>query len=252
MAITDILHGVFGDLRLALGLLTRLPLPGTPDLDRGAAAAWAWPVAGLVAALIGGVAIWLTSGLSAGVSAAAGLAAMIMATGAMHEDGLADTADGLWGGWDRDRRLEIMKDSRIGAFGVIALSLSLLARWSLLVGLITSGIVMAPLIAAAMMSRVPMIFMMALMDPARPGGLARQVGQPPLSVALIGGALALALALILSGGAAVWAMALALGLTLALAIIAQAKIGGQTGDILGTSQQISEIATLAVLAAYLT
>jgi len=249
MARTDIMHRVFGDIRLALGLLTRLPLPGAPDPGRGAAAAWAWPVAGLVTGLIGGAAIWLTSGLSAGVSAAVGLGAMIMTSGAMHEDGLADTADGLWGGWERDRRLEIMKDSRIGTYGVIALMLALLARWSLMAGLIASGAIWAPLIAAAVMSRVPMIFLMALMEPARPGGLARMVGQPPLSAALIAAGLALALGLILGGGAAIWALALALGLTLGLARVAQAKIGGQTGDILGASQQISEIAVLAVLAA---
>ncbi len=252
MVRNDIIHRVFGDLALALGLLTRLPLPGAPDLTRGAAAAWAWPVAGLAAGIIGALAIWLTSGLPAGVSAAVGLTAMIMTTGAMHEDGLADTADGLWGGWDRDRRLEIMKDSRIGAYGVIALILSLLARWSLLATLIGAGVVWAPLIAAAMLSRVPMVFLMTLMDPARPGGLAGQVGQPPIGAAMIAAALALIVALILSGGAAIWAMALAFLLVLGLALIAQAKIGGQTGDILGASQQISEIAALAVLAAYLT
>jgi len=251
MARTDIIDRVFGDLRLALGLLTRLPLPGTPDMTRGAAAAWAWPVAGLAAGVIGALAIWLTSGLSAGVSAAAGLAAMIVVTGAMHEDGLADTADGLWGGWDRERRLTIMKDSRIGAYGVIALILALLARWSLLATLIGAGVVWAPLIAAALLSRVPMIFLMALMDPARPGGLAGRVGQPPLGAAMIAAGLALFAALILSGAGAIWALGLALLLALGLALVAQAKIGGQTGDILGASQQISEIAALGVLAAYL-
>jgi len=252
MARNDIIDRVFGDVMLALGLLTRLPLPGTPDLSRGAAAAWAWPVAGLAAGGAGALAIWLASALPAGAASALGLAAMIVVTGAMHEDGLADTADGLWGGWDRDRRLEIMKDSRIGAYGVIALILSLLARWSLLAALIGAGTVLAPVIAAAMLSRVPMILLMALMDPARPGGLAQQVGQPPLAAALIAAGLALIAALILSGWGAIWALGLALLLALGLARIAQAKIGGQTGDILGTSQQVSEIAALAVLTAYLT
>lgn len=249
---TDMTHRVFGDLRLALGLLTRLPLPGHADLARGAAAAWAWPVAGLAVALAGGVAIWLTSALPPGVSAAAALAAMIMVTGAMHEDGLADTADGLWGGWDRERRLEIMKDSRIGAYGVIALILSLLARWSLLVGVIAAGVVWPVLIAAALVSRVPMVFLMALLDPARPGGLSRSVGQPSLRTAWAALALALVPALLLCGLGAVWAVVLVALLCLGLAAVAQAKIGGQTGDILGASQQIAEIAALAVLTAALT
>lgn len=252
MARTDIFDKVIADVATALGLLTRLPLPRRPDLSRGAAAAWAWPLAGLAAGAIGAGAIWLASALPAGIGAALGLAAMIMATGAMHEDGLADTADGLWGGWDRDRRLEIMKDSRIGAYGVIALILSLLARWSLLAGLIAAGTtVWAPLIGAAMLSRVPMIFLMALMDPARPGGLSGRVGQPPLSAAFTAAGLALAVAMLFGGGAAIGALVLALLVSLGLALIAQTKIGGQTGDILGASQQISEIAALAVMAAYL-
>ncbi|MGR3617906.1 MAG: adenosylcobinamide-GDP ribazoletransferase [Roseovarius sp.] len=252
MAGTDITHRVFGDLRLALGLLTRLPLPGEVDLTRGAAASWAWPVAGLAVALAGGIGIWLTSALPVGLSAAAGLAVMILVTGAMHEDGLADTADGLWGGWDRARRLEIMKDSRIGTYGVIALILSLLARWSLLVALIGAGAFWPALVAAALLSRVPMVFVMAMLDPARPGGLSRAVGQPPLGAAW--GALALALipALLLCGGAAVWAVIGIALLTLGIAAIAQAKIGGQTGDILGASQQLAEIAALAVLTAAVT
>ena len=125
MADRDILRQFSGDLRLALGLLTRLPLPSTPDMARGAQAAWAWPLAGLAPAALAALAMALGSALGVlpGVAAALGLAVSVMVTGAMHEDGLADTADGLWGGWTPERRLEIMKDSRIGAYGVIALIL---------------------------------------------------------------------------------------------------------------------------------
>ncbi|MGI3184410.1 adenosylcobinamide-GDP ribazoletransferase [Nioella aestuarii] len=251
MAPRDILHQISGDLRLAIGLLTRLPLPGQPDMARGAASAWAWPLAGLAPALLAGLAIWLSAGFGAGLSAALALAVMAMATGAMHEDGLADTADGLWGGWTAERRLEIMKDSHIGTYGVLALILSVLARWSLLSGLIAADHALPVLLAAAMLSRVPMVALMAWMPPARDGGLSRAVGQPPLQAAAIGGAVALTLALILTGVAALWAALLVVAVAFALGMLAKAKIGGQTGDILGASQQLSEITALAVLAASL-
>ncbi|MEM8578904.1 MAG: adenosylcobinamide-GDP ribazoletransferase, partial [Pseudomonadota bacterium] len=108
---------------LAALLLSRLPLPRVPDaaFAEGARAVWAYPVVGLLlgafAAGIGALAP--TPVIGAGLA----LAAMAMMTGALHEDGLADTADGLWGGQSRARRLEIMKDSRIGAYGVLALIL---------------------------------------------------------------------------------------------------------------------------------
>lgn len=249
MAYRDILHRVSGDLSLALGLLTRLPLRGAPDVRRGAEAAWAWPLAGLAPAGLAALAIWLVAGFGAGIAAATGLAVAVIVTGALHEDGLADTADGLWGGWTPERRLEIMKDSRIGTYGVIALVLSLVARWSLIAGLVGSGAVLPVLLAAGMLSRVPMVALMALMAPARPGGLSRAVGRPPMQAAWIGGGVALLLALILCGSAAIWALLVALLLAGLLGRIAQAKIGGQTGDVLGASQQLAEIAALAVLAA---
>lgn len=247
MAPRDILHQISGDLRLALGLLTRLPLPGQPDMARGAASAWAWPLAGLAPALLAGLAIWLSSGLGAGLSAALALAVMAMVTGAMHEDGLADTADGLWGGWTAERRLEIMKDSHIGTYGVLALVLSALARWSLLAGLIAAGHALPALLAAAMLSRVPMVALMAWMPPAREGGLSRAVGRPGLRTAGIGGSVALLLSMALCGGVAIWAALAALVVAAGLGGVAQAKIGGQTGDILGASQQLAEIAALAIL-----
>jgi len=95
-----------GDVIGALRLLTRLPLPAS-DVIPGPHAAWAWPVAG---AVVGGLAALvgvLSLPLGAGVAAALVLGCQAMMTGAMHEDGLADTFDGLWGGWDRARRLAI-------------------------------------------------------------------------------------------------------------------------------------------------
>lgn len=244
------------DIRAAIGLLTRLPI--TVDINctqrRGAAQAWAYPLAGLaVAGITGFVAhlmLWLT--LPVAIVAALVLAAAILITGAMHEDGLADSADGLWGGWDRARRLEIMKDSRIGTYGVLALGLSLLLRWSALVTILSAGNVWPALIIAAMLSRAAMTAVMHVLPNARAEGLAQSVGRPDRATALIAGASAIIATLLLAPG---WIGALVIVTviaTLACVTIAKAKIGGQTGDILGATQQITEITAFVTIATLIT
>lgn len=238
------------DILLALVLLTRLPLPRLPQdaFQRQAKAVWAFPLAGLAVALPAALlaALALSAGLPAAVAAGIALAAQVMLTGAMHEDGLADTADGLWGGFRRERRLEIMKDSRIGAYGVIALILGFGLRWGALAPLIeTAGI--WPLLALAMLSRSTMPLLMAWLPNARSAGLSQTVGRPRALPCLLSAGLAFALSLPLIGGAALGA-ALAMGAAaLGLGALAKAKIGGQTGDILGACQQVAEIAGLLAL-----
>ncbi len=154
-----------GDLNEALGLLTRLPVPSRGN--RGADAAWAWPVAGALVGLLAAAAAWIALwiGLPVGVAAGVALTAQIMLTGALHEDGLADCADGFWGGSDRQKRLIIMADSQVGSYGVIALCLSLMFRWLLLFSLFEAGHLIGPLIAAAALSRLPMVGLMAWLPP---------------------------------------------------------------------------------------
>ena len=245
-----------GDIRRAASLLSRLPL-GHFDLAAArpmAAAAWAWP---LIGALLGGLAglvallaTWLS--LPAPLSAALALASLIAMTGALHEDGLADTFDGLWGAQDRTRRLEIMKDSRVGSYGVLALVLALILRWSALTALFQAGWILAPLIATGALSRAPMALLMARLPKARKGGLAASTGQPEPQTALAGLAVASAIALLTTGPLMLAALFWISLVTLVLAGVAKAKIGGQTGDILGASQQLAEIAALASLATLVT
>ncbi|MCB6178719.1 adenosylcobinamide-GDP ribazoletransferase [Rhodobacter sp. Har01] len=232
----------------ALALLTRLPLPD--HRPQGAAAAWAWPLAGLVIGLLAAAALWLCQalGLAAGASATAALAVQALLTGALHEDGLADTADGLIGGRDRDRRLAIMKDSRIGSFGALALVLVTLAQWSALTALVATGQAAAALIAAAALSRAPMAVLMAALPAARPDGLSASSGRPSATTAATAVALGLVFALALAGFAALKAALLAAVLCTLLARAAQRRIGGQTGDILGAAQQLSFAAALAAFA----
>ncbi|MEY4983273.1 MAG: adenosylcobinamide-GDP ribazoletransferase [Pseudomonadota bacterium] len=244
----DTAEALRDQLLSAFALLTRLPLP-QPATFRGGAAAWLWPVVGLAVgglmAAGGWLALWL--GMPAGVAGAVALAVAALATGALHEDGLADTADGLFGGWTKERRLEIMKDSRIGSYGVLALLVVTLARWSALTVLVAGGH-WAAICAAAALSRAPMALVMAALPNARGNGLSSSTGRPPARAAAGAAGMALLLALVLTGGTAV-AMALAaIATTAGIAALARRKIGGQTGDILGATQQMAETAALAVAA----
>ncbi|WP_338320010.1 adenosylcobinamide-GDP ribazoletransferase, partial [Bradyrhizobium ottawaense] len=118
--------------------------------------------------------------------------------GALHEDGLADTADGLGGGRTRERKLEIMRDSRIGTYGVCALILSFGLRWSALAAIADPLLVAFALCAAHAAARAGVPAFMSLVPPARPDGLSASAGSPPgrsVAIAFALGTLALALAL---------------------------------------------------------
>ncbi|MBU9696802.1 adenosylcobinamide-GDP ribazoletransferase [Rhodobacteraceae bacterium HSP-20] len=239
------------DLAAAFALLTRLPVAaqGAPSPR----AAWAWPVAG---AAVGALAALATSaalmlGLPAATAAAVALVTTALLTGGLHEDGLADTADGLMGGRTRERRLEIMKDSRIGSYGTLALLLITLIRWSALTALVTTGHHWAGLIAAGALSRAPMAVLIATLPNARGTGLSQLTGQPPRNAVTAALVIAATFAF-LSTGLTLVSMALAAAATTALlARAARARIGGQTGDILGASQQLAEAAALSLAAASL-
>jgi adenosylcobinamide-GDP ribazoletransferase len=238
------------DPACALGLLTRLPVPVT-TATRGARAAWAWPLAGAVLGGLAGLtgAAALSLGLPAPVAALLALGALVMLGGGLHEDGLADAADGLWGGWSPERRLEIMRDSRIGSYGVMALVLSLGLRAVALALIFETGAgaAAAALIVAAMLSRAAMAGVMAALPPARADGLARDQGRPPAATVALAAALAIAAAALLAGATGLLAAAAAALVASGVARLARARIGGQTGDILGMAQQLAEIAALLCL-----
>lgn len=245
----DIALRLPSDLLSAFALLSRLPLPN--HRATGAASAWAWPLVGAVLGALGAAlasgALWL--GVTPGVTAALVLAMGAMLTGGLHEDGLSDTADGLYGGWTRERRLEIMKDSRVGSYGVLALVLVTLARWSALTAVLVYGGHWAALVVSGALSRAPMALIMALLPNARGEGLSHATGRPAPGTALVALILAVAIAAALTGWAAVPLVFAALAAALWLAFSALRRIGGQTGDILGASQQLAEAACLAVLSA---
>jgi len=238
------------DLPAALVLLTRLPMPRLPDqaFAQGARAVWAYPLVGLILGLCAGVVVWLASALSLppAMGAGLGLAALVILTGAMHEDGLADTADGLWGGHDPERRLEIMKDSRIGAYGVLALIVAMGLRWLGLVEVSAAG-----LIAALIISRALMTPLMFALPHARDTGLAHSVGRASTPDMLAGMLIAAICAVLLCGGPGLLALIFAGAVAAGIGAVAKAKVGGQTGDILGATQICTEITVLMTLAATL-
>lgn len=251
----ELLKDVIADLRMAASFVTILPVASSKPAGDGAIAraTWALPVAGLLVGLAGALVYKIASrlGLPPDLAALLALGTTALITGALHEDGLADTADGLGGGRTRERKLEIMRDSRIGTYGVCALILSFGLRWSALATIANPWSVMLALCAAHAAARAGVPAFMSLVPPARPDGLSASAGSPPgrsVAVAFALGTLVLALALG-PGKALVGLVVLSLA-GLMLARLAIRQIGGQTGDILGAFEQTGEILILLVAAAF--
>lgn len=242
------------DIRLAGGFLTRLAPP--PSGDKAARplseAARVFPLIGLGLGLGAGLIYSLAAGLGLppALAAIAALGALIAATGALHEDGLADSADGLGGGATPAAKLAIMRDHHIGAYGVIAITLGLMARVAALAALADPALVLAALAAAGAASRAAIPLVMLRLPCARGDGLASHAGQPGQRDVLIGGGLALVIAVPALGMiTALAALAAAACAVFAVAALARRHIGGYTGDILGAVQQAAEIAILFTVVA---
>jgi adenosylcobinamide-GDP ribazoletransferase len=179
------------------------------------------------------------------LAAVLAVAAQVLLTGGLHEDGLADVADGFGGGRSRADKLRIMRDPRLGSFGALALVLALLARIAALIALAGPALAGAALVAAGAVSRAGLPAIMASLPPARDDGLAAGAGRPhPLraaAAAAIGALLAFAL---LPPGAAAGGLIGAAGALLLIAHLARRQLGGYTGDVLGAAQQLAEIGFL--------
>lgn len=232
------------EMALALQFLTRLPVPVLPPpADLAASLRW-FPAVGALVGALAALVWWLAAmAFPPVVAALLAVAAGVLATGALHEDGLADTADGL-GGATRARALEIMRDSRIGTFGVLALGLVLAARVAALAALPPAAIPLL-LVAGHAASRAVMVLTLATGRPARADGLASAVGAGPgaggLAVALATGAAALiALGWVLPWSAVDGGLAGLLLAPLALRLRVERRLGGYTGDTLGAVQQVGE------------
>ncbi len=248
----------WADLKVALALLTRLPMGPSGDAEAPdiARAGRVMPLAGALIGLVGAAAFWLSDGLGLPplVSGLVAVAATVLFTGAFHEDGLADTADGLGATAERARRLEIMRDSRTGTYGALALILSVGLRAAALAAIAASGAgaVAVALISAHALARALPPAVMAWAPLARSDGLAAGAGRPePAQAWLALGLGALIALLLLDFGTAVAAMAAAGLAAGALVLLARARFGGYTGDVLGAIEQVGEVAVLLAAAAAL-
>ena len=248
----ETLRGLVADLRIGISLCTRFPIGPTASLGDGevARASWTFPIAGILVGLGGALAYWIAIRLNVAPipAAALALAATTALTGAMHEDGLADSFDGL-GGKTREQKLDIMRDSRIGTFGALALVITLLLRWSTLADIAEPRYVAIALVSAHASARAAMTAFMHLVPLARSDGLASGAGRP--SGQSVAAALAIGLFCLLFGFGAKGAMISLLLLAFAGVIVARIairQVGGQTGDVLGAFEQVGEAIVLLIAA----
>ena len=251
------------DVARSVGFLSRIAVPGRffaghdGSLSR---AVRAFPVAGLLIALPPAAvfATLLAGGADPLLAAFIALALQTFLTGALHEDGLSDTADGIGGGRDRETALRIMKDSRIGSYGAVSLILSFAIRGAALAavaGATTPTAAGLAMLGAAALSRAAMVWHWSLLPPARTDGVAASAGMPDtaathLALAL-GGVLGLLLTLpALPLLAALFAIALSAAAAWGFTRYISARIGGHTGDTIGAAQQLTEIMSLSALALF--
>lgn len=249
--------GLKDDFIMALRFFSRLPTGDSPhqkpDLGRIAMALPLASVAigiGPVALLIGGVLV----GLPAYFAAALAVGAMVLASGAMAEDALADATDGLFGGHMPERRLEIMKDSRHGTYGVAALCLFLVLRVMAVGSMAETGPLAAGAawLAASIVGRSAALWVAVALAPARRDGASATAGRLSWRNFAVGMVFAAVLLFVLGGPASsiaglVLAIVLSVGTALGWTALCKRLVGGQSGDLIGALAALIEIAAFTGL-----
>jgi len=244
-----------GELAAAFELLTRLPVGWIGRAhanDDMARAVWAYPIVGVAIGGLGAAGYWLSigMGLPPPFAAICTLAITVLATGGLHEDALADMADGFGGGRTRVRKLEIMRDSRVGSFGVLALILSTAARATAITSIATPSKVAVALIGAGSLGRGAMLVLLILLRPARKDGSGYGLRTAGMVRGLVGLILSTAVAfLLLPFVVAAGAALVTLLVALCLSLLSWRQIAGYTGDVLGATEVAAECAVLGLLAA---
>jgi adenosylcobinamide-GDP ribazoletransferase len=245
-----------GDVAENLRFFTRLPLGGgacAPDFRR---IGWAAPLAGAVVGALGAVALAVARALGFPplLSATLAVAVEILAAGALHEDGLADVADSFGGGRDREAKLAILRDSRIGAYGALALILSALLRVEAVAVMarFSPPFAASALILAGAAARGAALAPLAWLPPAGREGLGAEAAALGVAALRPAAATTVALAVVLGFVSleivrALFACVVVAGVARLFVELARRQIGGQTGDVCGASAALSEIATLLSL-----
>jgi len=241
------------DIAAAFMLLTRVPVrwsafsDAPPNLERSL---WAYPFVGGVVSAVGAGVFWLGSGvLPPLLCALLALLATILMTGAFHEDGLADVADGFGGGFTKDRKLEIMRDSRVGTYGTVAVLFSLALRAAALAAL-PLALAVPGMIAAGTLSRLIIVLMLRFLPPARDDGMGTVAGRPHMLAVAIAIAIAVGGSFLLLPYQIVpLLVGAAFAGALVMSLVALRQIGGFTGDVLGAGQQLADTSVLLTLTA---
>ncbi|KXV35308.1 cobalamin 5'-phosphate synthase [Gluconobacter thailandicus] len=242
------------DIACGAGLLTRLPLGWLRvsgqvwSLPRSV---WCWPLVGAFIGVLAGIAFLILRALQvpAPVAAAWSVGVQVLLTGGLHEDGLADMADGCGGGPSPERRLDIMRDSRIGSYGALALGICLLIRVMALASLPIILVVPALALTGAL-SRAVLPLLPFTMKPARENGLARQLMGLTRNQVLSGLFSAFCIALLcVSSHIALLTCLLALCVALVLRAVSKRFLNGYTGDVLGATASITDCVVLTALVA---
>jgi adenosylcobinamide-GDP ribazoletransferase len=237
----------------AVSFLTRVPVGRYVDVDGAdvARGATVFPLVGAgVGALTAAVALAAAHALPAFVAAALGVAAAALVTGAMHLDALADTADAL-GARRREEALAIMRDSRIGTFGAVALALDLLLKVGCVAALLDRGHAVAGLVAAGALSRAASPLLAAVLPYPRVEGGPGSVLTGHLSVpaAVVAAALGAAISLLAWWPSGAWLVVAAAAVAATLGLWYRRWLRGATGDCLGAATELCETAVLVVTAA---
>lgn len=222
-----------------------------------------FPAVGALIGLVQGL-VLVTAGLRVDplLAAVLSVAVSTLITGAFHLDGIADVADAFGGGWTREQRMAILKDSRLGTYGTATVVIVVLIEVAALATIVERPALEAVVAVAAAhsVSRAAAVVTMRVARPATVDGLAAayvaEAGPASLALAsAVAGAILVGLAMVVGGGSAavgvtVAAIVLAVAMTTtAMIILANRKIGGITGDVLGSVQQLGALATLVVMAA---
>jgi adenosylcobinamide-GDP ribazoletransferase len=251
------------DLRTAAGFLTLLPGAPRAPVERAgdgasgrdgflSGALAMFPLVGAGVGALAGAALILAHGIGLPPLAAAfvALAVLVVLTGALHEDGLGDVADGFGGGRTRDDKLRIMRDSRVGTYGVVAVVFSLGLRAAALAAL-PAVLGAAALIAAAALARAMLPGILHWLPPARPAGMGAEAGRPRIHTVAVAVGIGAVIALVALGPVtALLAAAFAALAAGTVALLARWQIGGHTGDVCGAAQQTAEVAALLAVVAW--
>ena len=248
------------EFALAWTFLTRFPWPGSkvPEDVALARSVWAFTTVGVVIGAITGLTLWLAAlvGLPPLVAGVVTVALYLLMTGGLHEDGLADTTDGFGGGAARERKLEIMRDSRIGSYGAMALMLALIGRVSAYAALAPHHPfkIYVVILCAATWSRFWMASMLVALPSARTEGLATAAGRPSCLNAAFGIIWAMIAMIVAIAWVSPWSplpIALSALVLAALGLLTLRQIGGVTGDVCGATQVLTELTILIGLSAML-